>query len=207
MSDVEDTTADTTPGAGGAGEGAKTGKTEPKTIKLEDLPDDVRAFVSGKISDAEAKARTTSKANAAKEERTKLLAEFGKVLGITDEEPDAAKLTESLSAARTEADTAARERDAIRIARRLGADDETMLDSASFLAKLHKLDRRGDTYTEDLAALMAKEVEDNPRFKAAGAKPAAATGGGGEFGRKAATADADDDGSVSAMERKLYGKR
>lgn len=171
-------------GASGAGgDGTKTGE-GAKEWKLEDLPAEAQAFIRARVADAEAKARTTSKANAATEERARLIKEFSGILGLEPDNTDPKVLAEQLSKAQADKVSAQRERDLVRIAGRasVGGDADALIDSTSFMSKLHQLDPTSSTYTADLEALVVSEIAANPRFKAAGAgAPAAAHGAGGDF--------------------------
>jgi hypothetical protein len=200
-------------GAGGAPNagGTELPKVEqPKTFKIEDLPEDARAYLRAQVADAEAKARTTSKANAASEERTKLLGEFSKMLGLTgDDKPTVEQLTAALNSTKAEAAQARREKDASSAIRKAGGDDDGMLDSSSFLAKLAKIDPAADTYKADLAALVVAEIEANPRFKARAAT--GSTGATGEFGGGNGTAGGgsktEAEMSVEELRAVLYPKK
>lgn len=202
-------TIDPNAGAGSAGEGGKTGDA-PKEWKLEDLPAEAQAFIRKQVADAEAKARTNSKANAATEERNRLVAEFSKVLGLAGDNTDPKVLAEQLTKAQAEKVSAQRERDLVRVAGRasVGGDADAMLDSTSFKTKLDKLDPESATYAADLEALVVSEIASTPRFKSATA-PAAAQGASGDFsggsggsGGGAKVEDLDVDG----MRKLIFGK-
>jgi hypothetical protein len=158
-------------------------KTEPKTFKVEDLPADAQAFLRAQIADGEAKARTTSKANAAAEERSRLLKELSGVLGLEGgDKPTVEQLTAALAQTKAGETQVRRELDASKAIRKAGGDDEGMLDSSAFLAKLAKVDPASDSYKTDLEALVTAEIEANPRFKAKATTAPAAGGATGEFG-------------------------
>lgn len=208
MSDEDGTkTGETDPNAGAGGTEETGTKTDeaPKAFDINSLPEEARAYLTKRIADAQAKARLMGKANAAKDARAEVLAEFAKTLGLTTDEPTSDQLNAALADTARERDAVTRERDAIKAIVKLGGDADAMTDSNAFLAKLGKLDVKSDTYAADLAALVGTEIEANPRFKADG-KPAASTGGGGEFGKRTPDTSADD-GTVESMDKRLYGGR
>lgn len=195
-------------GASGAGNSGTT--VEPgKEWKLSDLPPEAQAFVRTQVANAEAKARTTSKANAAAEERTKLIGEFGALLGLAPDNTDPKVLAEQLTKAQAERISAVRERDLVRIAGRasVGGDADALLDSTAFTRKLHALDVDSATYAADLETLITTEVANNPRFKATGSA-AAAHGAGADFsgsgGSGSGGAPVAEELDVAGMRKLLY---
>lgn len=200
MTAPEEKPEDNEPIGGGLDvETASKNKPEEKSTavewKIEDLPADAQAFLRKQVADAEAKARTTSKANAAAAARDAVMAEFAEKLGLKPaegEKPDPDALAAQLAATHEAALVARRERDLVRAATRNGGDEPAMSDSSSFMAKLHKLgDPDADGYAEALDKLVKAEIEATPRFKAAG-KPGAATGATGDFGGGKTGTDVED---------------
>lgn len=158
-----------TPAAPATGTAAPVAQFDPATLSPE-----AKAYLKAQIDAADLKARTTSKANAAAEERAKLTAEFAKTLGITpgDEPLDPAKLSEQIQQAQASAWRNGTELAMYRVAGSLGADAEALLDSNSFLDTLDDLVDVDPRSAEFLTALKAKveaAMATNPRFKAGGA--------------------------------------
>ena len=135
--------------------------------------------------------RTNAKAQAADEARTELAQQIGKALGlVTDEQgkPDPDKLIADLTGERdTERATTKAlkaENATLKAAAQHGADPLRLVDSRKFMAALDKLDPAADDYDQQVSDAIAKAVEDNPTFKAAGQAPRASSvdhaGGSGE---------------------------
>lgn len=126
-------------------------------------------------------ARTNAKAQAAAEAEQNLTHKLAQALGL-GKEGDAAPSVDDLTAQLADRDAEVRamrtERAAEQAIRAGGGDIDAMLDSRSFRTKLDGLDPEADSFAEDLGALVAAEVDANPRYKAQGAQAAR---GGGDF--------------------------
>lgn len=209
---IEPTVTDSKPADTGAGGAVDNGPKADaaKEWKLEELPAEAQAYVRKLTADAEAKARTTSKTNAANEARALLVKELGPLLGLTTENTDPKVLADQLVKAQADRVAAIRERDLVRIAGRasVGGDADALLDSTAFTKKLHALDADSATYAADLEKLIIDEVAANPRFKASGAQAPAAQGAAGDFsgsgGSSSAGAPGVEDLDVAAMRKMLY---
>ncbi|MEV4091445.1 hypothetical protein [Streptosporangium saharense] len=126
---------------------------------------------------------------------------IGTALGVIAEEETALDPQQMIERLTRERDAAAKDRDAEkdrhrralielavhRAGTKLGADPDALLDSRSFLRNVRDLDPDGEAFTATLTEAVQKAVEDNPKFKAAGASgPPAKSGGeftGGPGGR------------------------
>lgn len=143
------------------------------------------------------------KADADKHQST--LDGIAKALGLkSDDEaapPTAEELTAQLTTAQqtaaareTELRTLRVETAAAKAARTHGADVDALLDSRSFADKLSELDPSTDGFTTALDALVAKAVEDNPKYKTASPAPAVSSGDfSGGSGDKVPTRNDIDD--------------
>lgn len=162
----------------GAGTGAGQ-EFDPKTLDAA-----AQAYLAKQIADADARARTTSKENAAKQARTDVLAEIGKALGLTAAPADPAAAAQQVSALQTSNRELTIEVAILRGASTHGGNPQAIADSRAFMAKANALDPTADNFTEQLEGLIKAHIEANPSAKAAGAPPApaASQAGGGQFG-------------------------
>lgn len=212
-------TGDTDTGAGGGDDagaaGDSTGAATDTGAGAGSSGEDLAAKVARlekelKGANAEAgKARTDAKKKAADEERARITKELGKVLGLVEDDKDAAPDPAKLTAEITRA-TAAHRETAVELAvfkraARGGADPDALTDSRAFLAKLKDLDPAADDFTKKLDKAIAEAVSDNPKLKASGTATAAAaavsdfTGGDGEPDK---ATQADDIDKIRAERRK-----
>ncbi|MEU0236773.1 hypothetical protein ABZ234_03715 [Nocardiopsis sp. NPDC006198] len=150
--------------------------------------------------------RTNAKQQAAADAESALVQKLGKAFGFVKDDAEAAPPTaEELTAQLTAAQKAAADRDtelralrvetaAAKAARKAGADVDSLLDSRTFAAKLGELDPSDDGFTAALDALVAKTVEDNPKYKATSPAPAASSGdfSGGSGDKPPTRNDFDD---------------
>lgn len=128
-----------------------------------------------------AKSRTSAKQTAADEARQQTLAQVAKALGIGKEgqpvDPD--ELTAQIQDAQAAAWRSGVELTVHRVATRLGADVEALLDSNQFLDTLDDLvddDPRSPDFAAALEAKVQAALEKHPnKYKAAGQAPAAPT--------------------------------
>lgn len=142
------------------------------------LPPEAQAYLRQQAADAEAKARTTSKANAAKEATDAVMAKIAEALGAPAAS-DPATLTAQLTEANTRNAQANTQLAVMRVAPALGADPVRLLDSAGFLAAAGQLDARAADYSTQLSNLVITTLAANPWLGAAGAvaaPPPAAAG-------------------------------
>lgn len=129
-----------------------------------------------KLRKENAASRTNAKAQAAEEARKELAQTIGKALGLVADEPlDPAKLTESLTAAQSQAKQAQIE---LAVFRNAGeaADPAALLDSKTFLEKVSTIDPAD---TAAITAAISEAVTQNPRLGKAttpGMKPNPAQG-------------------------------
>lgn len=128
-----------------------------------------------------ASSRTNAKQQAAAEAEQALTDKLAAALGLKEgtDAPTAEDLTNQLAERDAEVRTMRTERAAEQAARKHGADVEALLDSRAFTAKLADLDPSAASFSDDLDALVAAEVEANPRYKTTHGAPAAR--GGGDF--------------------------
>ena len=152
-----------------------TGPTTPEPAPQFDpstLSPEAKAYLQEQIGKADLKARTTSKANAAKEAREAVLAEFAQKLGLAgDAPPDPAQLTEHLQQAQAQAWRSGIELNVYRVAGRLGGNADALLDSLSFIDSLDDLtdvDPRSEQFATQLEAKVQAAIERNPAYKANG---------------------------------------
>lgn len=201
----------TTAGGDGAAKDTTTGAGTDKDTGGEDLAAKVaRLEKELKGANAEAgKARTDAKKKAADEERARITKELGKVLGLVEDDKDAAPDPAKLTAEITRA-TAAHRETAVELAvfkraSKGGADPDALTDSRAFLSKLKDLDPTASDFTEKLDAAIAEAVKDNPKLKAGSTTAAAAaavadfTGGDGQPDK---ATPADDIDKIRAERRK-----
>ena len=132
--------------------------------------------------------RTSAKTTAAEQAREELAQQIGKAIGLVKDDseakpPTAEELTAQLTAAQATASDREqalldlqRESAATKAARKVGADVDSLLDSRTFAGKLGELDPSDEGFAAALDALVAKAVEDNPKYKATGPAPAASSG-------------------------------
>jgi hypothetical protein len=126
-----------------------------------------------------AKTRTTAKQTAAEEARTELTQQIARALGLAeDDKVDPAALTEQISQAQNDAWRAGVELNVYRLAGRLGADADKLLDSIAFVDSLDDLvdaDPRSPDFTTQLEAKVQAALERNPLYRAASQAQAAST--------------------------------
>lgn len=138
------------------------------------LPDWAQKQIRDARAEA-AKSRTTAKQTAAQEARQQTLAEVAKALGLGDDvDLSPEQMTEQISDAQTAAWLAVTEAQVWRIAGKLGANAEALLDSRSFLDSLDELDGDNPRDPEFVAQLEAKvqaAVEKNTHYRTAGQAP------------------------------------
>lgn len=147
----------------------------PATPPSEDvtaLPDWAQKALRDARADA-AKSRTTAKQTAAEEARKEMAAQVAKALGIAGDEPvKPEELTAQVEAAQSTAWRNGTELALYRVATRLGADAEALLDSNSFLDTLDDLvsvDPRSAEFATQLEAKVNAALEKSPaKFKTAG---------------------------------------
>lgn len=172
-------TPQTAPAPGAPAEPAQS------TEDISSLPDWAQKQLKDARSEA-AKARTTAKQNAAQEAREAVTAQIAKALGIGQEgEPVSAEdLAGQIEQAQAAAWVSGVELQVYRIAGRLGADAEALLDSNKFRDMLDDLledDPRTADFATALEAKVQEALEKNPaKYKAAttgmaGQAPAAPT--------------------------------
>lgn len=129
--------------------------------------------------------RTTAKQRAADQARADLVQQLGKTLGLVkdgDAKPDAAKLTETLTARETALREATTENAVLKTAPRHGADPGALVDSREFMRRASALDPDDDKFGSKLADLIKKAVADSPTRYAAtspGASSPEVKNGGG----------------------------
>lgn len=163
----------------------------PTPPNIPDVPatpaEDVTAlpeWAQKQLRDARAeagKARTTAKATAADEARAELTAQLAKALGIGQEgQPvDPAELTAQIARAQADSWRSGVELQVHRMAGRLGANADALLDSLSFVDSLDDLvdaDPRSAEFSTALEAKVQAALERNSSYKATGQAPAAPTG-------------------------------
>jgi hypothetical protein len=156
-----------------------------------------------------AKQNKTAAEQAARErdEANATLAAVRKAFGLDGaDEEDPKTAAEKAARERDEKDAELRtlrlERAAEKAGRKAGADVDALLDSRSFANAVAKLDPTDDGFDDDLAALVDKALDSNPRLKAEKPTPPPSTTdmtGGGEQGK---AADPDDIDSIREARRK-----
>jgi hypothetical protein len=151
----------------------------PPAEDLASLPEWAQKQIREARAEA-AKSRTTAKQTAADEARQETLAQVAKALGIGKEgEPvDPAALTTQIEQAQAAAWVSGVELQIHRLAGRLGADAEALLDSNAFRDTLDDLvdtDPRSADFATALEAKVQAALEKNPgKYKTAGQAPAGA---------------------------------
>lgn len=193
------------PAAAPADQGAPdAAQTAAQGEGLPDDPDALKAEIA-KLRRENGSARTTAKANAAKEAREALAAEIGKVLGLTeDEQVDPAKLTAQLGEQRTAVAQAQRELSVYRLATAAGADPSALLDSVSFMRSVASIDPTDATAVADAikAAVAANPtLATAPVRRAPGPNPALGASGNGAPDLEAQIAEAQKRGDVMSVIR------
>jgi hypothetical protein len=130
------------------------------------LPDDAEALkaevlkLRKEAADANGKARTTAREEAAKAARDELAQTIGKALGlVADEAPDPAKLAEQVAASTAEAKQAKLEVAIYQAAHASNVDAAALLDSRTFLAKVADIDPADTTA---IAAAIGEAATANP---------------------------------------------
>lgn len=142
------------------------------TTPIEDLaslPD----WAQKQIRDARAeagKARTNAKQQAAEEARQELTQQLAKALGLAEQDKpvDPAVLTEQIQQAQSAAWRSGTELQVHRVASRLGANAEALLDSMSFVDTLDDLvevDPRSPEFAAALEAKVQQAMDRNASFK------------------------------------------
>lgn len=151
---------------------------EPKPQDGQDiasLPDWAQKQLRDARAEA-AKSRTTAKQTAAQEARDQLTAQIAKALGLAeDAELSPEQMTEQVSNAQTAAWLAVAESQVWRVAGKLGANAEALLDSRSFLDSLEELDGddpRAPEFVTQLEAKVQAALERNSNYRTAGQAPA-----------------------------------
>lgn len=115
-----------------------------------------------KLRRENAASRTNAKATAAEEAKKELAQTIGRALGLVeDEQIDPTKLTESLTAAQSQAKQAQVELAVFRAAQGAEADAAALLDSRTFLAKVADID---PSDSAALTAAITEAIEQNPRL-------------------------------------------
>lgn len=167
----------------------KPGPDPADPVDVDSLPANVKNLISQLRKDA-AKNRTDPKA-AAEQARQELAQQIGKALGLTtgDEPPDPAALTAQIEEAQAVAWRNGTELTVHRIAAKLGADPEALLDSNAFIDDLDDLvdvDPRSAEFRQALELKVKAAVEANPKKYAlapvapAGPRPDPSQGRGGQ---------------------------
>jgi hypothetical protein len=154
---------------------------EPAPTDAEDF-DSLPPWAQKAIRDARAdaaKSRTSAKQTAADEARTALTAQIARALGLGDDEaPDPDALAEQIEQAQAVAWRNGVELQVHRVASRLGADAEALLDSNSFIDTLDDLvddDPRSREFAEQLEAKVQAAMDKSSKYRAAtGQAPPAA---------------------------------
>jgi hypothetical protein len=143
--------------------------------QIESLPGPVQKIIRD-LRDENATRRANTE-KAAEDARATLTQEIGKALGLIkgDEAPDAAKLTESLTAAQAESKATRLELAIYKAAAAAGVKPDALTDSRTFMTKVADLDPAN---SQALAAAIADAVETNPSLKA---QPGAARVGGAQI--------------------------
>jgi len=166
-----------TPGAPAAEPSPQTDPTglapaAPETEDVTSLPQWGQDLVA-KLRAEAAKARTTAKQTAAEEARQQLTADVARALGLAGDDPvTPEKLTEQIAAAQDAAWRSGTELQVHRVAARLGADPEALLDSNAFIDSLDDLvdvDPRSAEFATQLETKVQAALEKSPnKYKAAG---------------------------------------
>lgn len=182
---------------------------ETKAPDADDLADLSQADLAKMIRDLRkenAADRTNAKTTAAQQARDELAQQIGKAIGLIQPEgeakpPTPEELAERLTQTSRERDEALTEYRALQVkhaatnaASAHGADAVALMDSLSFTSKLQELNPSDDTFTTALDALVAKAVEDNPKYKVQGPAPTASSGdfSGGSGDKLPSRNDFDD---------------
>jgi hypothetical protein len=151
----------------------------PATFDPKSLSPEVQEYIKAQIAAADQKARTTSKANAAKEATDAITAKLAQALGLA---PDQSRDPDALAKQLTESQRDARmlrvERAIERAARKSDADEELVTAVLLRGGQLAKLDPIADDFGASVAELVKNAVEANPRLRATPAAPAPAAVGG-----------------------------
>jgi len=214
----EEDDANATGGAGQSGGGAGDGDAGKNNggrhaWSPDQLPEEARAYLDSELkrraADAEAKARTASKANAASEARDALMKQLSEALGIGERPTSAEELAEQLTTARGEARRLKVERAIERAASKLGADAELVEALLTKRGALKDLDPLADGFGEALGTLVADVVERNPRLKTEAKQSHPSSGGATATGGFASGSGADstDVNSMSVDEMYEYLKK
>jgi hypothetical protein len=201
---------------------APTGQPAPAPFDVKSLPPEAQAWVREQIAAADQKARTQSKANAAKEATESTLSKIAQALGLA---PDATKDPDALAKQLREAQSEARalhvDTAIEKAARKAGGDEDLV---SAWLAKhartaLKELDPNDAGFRKAVDDLVVKAIEEHPRLKAESAGPApAARGGATSTAMAGAGAAAAQDGaatggpdwenmSVEDMRKALYSRK
>lgn len=185
------TTSASTPPAGapagqpstGTGATGGTGPTDAESI------DALPAWAQQQIRSLRAEnanARTKAKADAATEERNRVLAEIGKALGFTpDSTPDPEKLTKDLTDLSSKHRGALVELAVLKVAPKAKGNAAALLDSRSFLDSIGRLDPAAEGFADQVEAAIAQAVRNNPLLGVgtpAGSSGGAIPGGTGDAG-------------------------
>lgn len=147
---------------------------DPKALSPE-----AQEYIRSQIAAADQKARTTSKANAAKEATEALTSKLAQALGLApDQSRDPEALTKQLTESQREARMLRIERAIELAARKSDADEELVTAVLLRGGRLAKLDPTADDFGASVAELVKSAVEANPRLRATPAVPAPAAVGG-----------------------------
>lgn len=133
-----------------------------------------------------ARDRTAAKTAAAEEARKALLAQLN---GGSDAPVDPAALAAQIEQTKAERAALAAENTVLRVAPRLGANPDALVDSSTFMRNVAKLDTSAADYATQLETLIKTTIEAQPFYRAATAPAATAppppagdpaTGGAGQ---------------------------
>lgn len=155
----------------------------PAAFDPSQLAPEAQEYLRQQVAAADAKARLTSKANAAKEAEKALSERIAAALGLAPETAaDPAALTAQLTSAQQRARQLEVEREVSRAARKHGADEDLLVAVLAHRGKIATLDPSVDGFAEALDALVKSEVDANPRLRAGGTHTPPAPGAQGATG-------------------------
>lgn len=149
---------------------------QPAAFDPDSLSPEAKAYLKSQVEGEKFKARDTARKTAAEEARAARDREIAVALGLATDEPiDPAKLTEQVEQSQNAAWTALAETQVWRVAGKLGADAEALLDSRSFIDSLEEIDGddpRAPEFLEALKTKVAEALERNPGLKVGGTSAA-----------------------------------